>query len=43
MACGNEGDEGESATTYNSLMVAATKAGYDSGSFTKTTVDERTI
>lgn len=43
MACGNEGDEGESGKTFNSVKIAAYSTGYDSGSFTKTSVTERNI
>jgi hypothetical protein len=43
MACGNEGDEGEAAKTWNSLMIAPYLTGYDSGSWKETSVNERTI
>lgn len=43
MACGNEGDEGEAAKTWNSLMVAPYLTGYESGSWKETSVNERTI
>jgi len=43
MACGGEGDEGEAAKTWNSLMITAYKKGYESGTWKETSVTERTI
>lgn len=43
MACGNEGDEGESAKTWNSLMIAPYLTGYDTGTWKDTSVTELTI
>jgi hypothetical protein len=43
MACGNEGDEGEGAKTWDSLMVTAYATGYDAGSWKETSVTEKSV
>jgi hypothetical protein len=43
MSCGNEGDEGEAARTWNSLLVAPYLNGYTSATWKETSVYERTI
>lgn len=43
MSCGNEGDEGEAARTWNALLVAPYLTGYSSATWKETSVYELTI
>lgn len=43
MACGNNGDEGESGETYDSLLIEEVQAGFSQGSVDNNLVEQNTI
>lgn len=43
LACGNEGDEGESGQTWNNLMTSAVQVGWDSVSISPDSFNEKTV
>lgn len=43
MACGNDGDEGESGQTWDPLLIVPAKEGFESGSVDPDTIDEKEI